>query len=128
MFRDYEGLLLKQQAVGEQNVYYSIGNAFSAIAGRIAYTLGLQGPCMAVDTACSSSLVAVHEACQNLRSGDCDLAIAGGANALLSPEIFMVYSKAKMLSRDGHCKTFSADANGYVRSEGAGCCHIKTFI
>lgn len=125
MFHDYENLLLKTRAEGKQQVHYSIGNAFSAMAGRISYTLGLQGPCMAVDTACSSSLVAVHQACQNLRIGECNLAIVGGVNALLSPEIFIVYSGAKMLSRDGKCKTFSDDANGYVRSEGAGVVILK---
>jgi acyl transferase domain-containing protein len=125
MFHDYQDLLLKNKPEGHQNAYYGIGNAFSAISGRIAYTLGLQGPCMTIDTACSSSLVAIHEACQSLKVGECKLGIASGVNLILTPETTIAYSQAGMLSRDGYCKTFSADANGYVRSEGAGVLILK---
>jgi acyl transferase domain-containing protein/SAM-dependent methyltransferase len=98
--------------------YFSSGNAFSVASGRIAYLLGLQGPAVSIDTACSSSLVAVHLACQALRSGECELALAGGVNLILSPEINVNFCKAGMMSRDGRCKTFDASADGYVRGEG----------
>jgi len=80
---------------------------------------------MAVDTACSSSLVAVDLACQHLRSGSCDLALACGVSLMLSPEVSINFSKAKMLSVDGRCKSFDADANGYVRGEGGGVVVLK---
>ena len=80
---------------------------------------------MAVDTACSSALVAVHQACQALHSGDCDLALAGGVNVLLSPVTVIAASRARMLSPVGRCKTFDASADGYVRSEGCGILVLK---
>jgi len=98
--------------------YFSSGNAFSVASGRVAYLLGLQGPAVSIDTACSSSLVAVHLACQALRAGDCDLALAGGVNLILSPEINVNFCKAGMMSRGGRCRTFDAAADGYVRGEG----------
>ena len=101
------------------------GNATSVIAGRVAFALGLEGPAVAVDTACSSSLVAIHQACQALHTGDCDLALAGGVNVLLSPVSTIVASRARMLSPDGRCKTFDAAADGYVRSEGCGMLVLK---
>jgi acyl transferase domain-containing protein len=100
--------------------YFSVGTAFSVAAGRVSYVLGLHGPAVAVDTACSSSLVSLHLACQGLRNGDCDLALAGGVNLILTPEINVNFSKAGMMSRDGRCRTFDADAAGYVRGEGGG--------
>lgn len=100
--------------------YFSPGNAFSVASGRVAYLLGLHGPAISVDTACSSSLVAIHLACQALKSGECNLAIAGGVNLILTPELSVNFSKAGMLSRDGRCKTFDAAADGYARGEGGG--------
>ncbi len=100
-------------------------NATNVISGRIAYTMDLQGPCMAIDTACSSSLVAVHLACQSLRSGESQLAIAGGVNVLLAGDTFVVLSKANMLSPTGRCKTFSDAADGYVRAEGCAVVILK---
>jgi acyl transferase domain-containing protein/acyl carrier protein len=102
------------------DVYLATGTALNAAAGRISFTLGLQGPCMAIDTACSSSLVAIHTACQSLRTRESNLAIAGGVNVMLSPDPFVLISKWGMLSPDGRCKTFDASANGFVRGEGCG--------
>ena len=104
---------------------FATGNAASVIAGRVAFALGLEGPAVAMDTACSSALVAVHQACQALYTGDCELALAGGVNVLLSPVSTIATSRARMLSPDGHCKTFDAAADGYVRSEGCGMLVLK---
>ena len=93
--------------------------------GRIAYLLGLRGPALAIDTACSSSLVAVDSACRSLRTRQCDLALAGGTNALLIPDTFVTTCKARMLAVDGRCKTFDAAANGYARAEGSGIVVLK---
>jgi len=100
------------------DVYFSPGNAYSVAAGRISYFLGAQGPAVSVDTACSSSLVALHLACQALRAGECDLALAGGVNLILTPEMNINFSKARMMAPDGRCKTFDERADGYVRGEG----------
>ena len=105
--------------------YFITGNALNAISGRVAFALGFEGPAVAVDTACSSSLVAVHQAVQALHSGDCDLAVAGGVNVLLSPVTVVAASRARMLSPVGQCKTFDASADGYVRSEGCGILVLK---
>ncbi len=99
--------------------YFSTGCAYSVASGRLAYFLGLQGPAVSLDTACSSSLVALHLACQGLRLGECDLALAGGVNLIVTPELNVNFSKAGMMARDGRCKTFDAAADGYVRGEGA---------
>ncbi|MFB1483789.1 type I polyketide synthase [Corallococcus sp. RDP092CA] len=122
---EYAQRLLGTQDPSRIDAYLSTGNALSVAAGRLSYTLGLVGPCMAVDTACSSALVTVHLACQSLRSGECDLALAGGVNLLLSPQLFVNFSRARMLAPDGRCKPFDAAANGYVRSEGCGMVVLK---
>jgi acyl transferase domain-containing protein/SAM-dependent methyltransferase len=98
--------------------YFSTGNSFSVASGRLSYFLGAQGPSVAVDTACSSSLVALHLACQGLRLGECDMALAGAVNLILTPEMNISFSKARMMAPDGRCKTFDASADGYVRGEG----------
>ena len=100
------------------DVYASTGNAYSVAAGRLSYFLGWHGPSMAVDTACSSSLVALHLACQALRLRECNLALAGGINLVLTPDMNICFSKARMMAPDGRCKTFDAAADGYVRGEG----------
>jgi acyl transferase domain-containing protein/NAD(P)-dependent dehydrogenase (short-subunit alcohol dehydrogenase family)/acyl carrier protein len=105
--------------------HHSTGNALSVTAGRLAFMLDWQGPALAVDTACSSSLMAVHLAVQSLRKGECDIALAGGVNLLLSPETSVLLSKGNMLAHDGRCKTFDARADGYVRSEGCGMVVLK---
>ncbi|WED44267.1 type I polyketide synthase [Legionella cardiaca] len=121
---DYAHLLLKQ---GNETIspYLGSGNALSAIAGRVAYLFGFHGPCMTIDTACSSSLAAVHQAVNAIRQGDCTLAIAGGVNLILTPQLSIALTKAHMLSPEGHCKPFSEDADGYVRSEGLGFVILK---
>ncbi len=100
------------------DIYLATGTALNAAAGRVSFTFGLRGPCMAIDTACSSSLVAIHTACQSLRNRESDLVLAGGVNCILSPDPFVLISKWGMLSPDGRCKTFDASANGFVRGEG----------
>lgn len=122
---DYARLLMPQGDLSQIDAYYLTGNPLNAVAGRLSYTLGLQGPCMAIDTACSSSLVAIHTACQSLRNGECRQALAGGVNLILSPENTIALSKAKMLAPDGRCKTFDASANGIVRGEGCGVLVLK---
>ncbi len=117
--------LLSSESLDKIEPYFITGNALNAISGRVAFALGLEGPAMAVDTACSSALVAVHQAVQALRSGDCDMAVAGGVNVLLSPVTMIAASRARMLSPVGRCKTFDASADGYVRSEGCGILVLK---
>lgn len=117
--------LLSAESIDKIEPYFITGNALNAISGRVAFALGFEGPAVAVDTACSSSLVAVHQACQALHSGDCDLALAGGVNVLLSPVTVVAASRARMLSPVGRCKTFDASADGYVRSEGCGILVLK---
>jgi len=116
-------LLLRDTS--EIDGYMSTGNAFSAAAGRIAYTFGLKGPTLSVDTACSSSLVAVHLACQALRAQECDAALVGGVNRIITPELSISFSKVRMLASDGRCKTFDASADGFIRSEGCGMVVLK---
>ena len=122
---DYGLLQACSDAEGDGNPYFNTGTPLNACAGRISYVLGLQGPCMAVDTACSSSLTAIHLACTSLRAKDCDLALTGGVNLTLSPLLNVTLSAAGMMSADGKCKTFSEDANGYVRGEGCGIVVLK---
>lgn len=117
------GKLLQQEA--DIDAYTSSGTVHSIVANRVSYLLGLTGPSIALDTACSSSLVAVHEAVKALRYGDCELAIAGGVNALIEPSFYIAFDKAGMLSPDGTCKTFDKSANGYVRGEGVATLILK---
>src|SRR3990167_2033392 len=100
------------------DLYTMLGSSPSIAANRIYYIFDLHGPSMAIDTACSSSLVALHQACNNLWNQESSMAIVGGVNLLLSPNSFVGFSKASMLSPNGQCKSFSAEGNGYVRSEG----------
>ncbi|MFJ8148773.1 SDR family NAD(P)-dependent oxidoreductase [Streptomyces sp. NPDC096048] len=101
------------------------GNVHSIVPNRVSHLLDLRGPSEAIDTACSSSLAAVHRAVIALRSGECDLALAGGVNALLSVEVYESLAKAGMLSPTGHCHAFGDAADGYVRGEGVGAVVLK---
>ncbi|MCC5601565.1 type I polyketide synthase [Nostoc favosum] len=107
------------------DAHTATGSAFSVTSGRLSYTLGLQGPSMAIDTACSSSLVTVHIACQSLRTRECNLALAGGVNLILTPVVTINECRARMLAADGRCKTFDAAADGYARGEGCGIVVLK---
>lgn len=101
------------------------GNQTSMISARIAYYMDLTGPNLTIDTACSSSLVAIHLACQSIRTGEADIAIAGGVSVLTTPDLYIMASKGEMLSPDGKCKPFDANADGFVPSEGAGVLVLK---
>ena len=110
---------------GANSLYMTTGTSDSTAVGRIAFALGLEGPAMAVDTACSSSLVAVHQAATALHRGEADLALAGGANIILSAAVMEAFAEGGMLAPDGRCKTFDAAADGYVRGEGCGMLVLK---
>ncbi len=123
---DYSNVILNyQDHLKVINAYLGTGNAHSIAANRISYLLDLRGPSAAIDTACSSALVAIHMACESLRSGQSGLAIAGAVNLILSPEVTIAFSHARMMAADGRCKTFDAKADGYVRAEGAGAVVLK---
>jgi myxalamid-type polyketide synthase MxaE and MxaD len=116
---------IKLSGLDAIDAYYGTGNVTSSAAGRLSYTLGFQGPSLTVDTACSASLVSTHLACQSLRSGECDMALAGGVNLILLPDVTIYMCKAKTMAADGRCKTFDASADGYVRGEGCGVIVLK---
>ncbi|CAA0107127.1 Phthiocerol synthesis polyketide synthase type I PpsA [Mycolicibacterium vanbaalenii] len=107
------------------NAYSGTGGALSVISNRVSYYYDLRGPSVTVDTACSSSLVAVHLACQSLRTGDSDLALAAGVNVLLSPAVTRSFDEAEAMSQSGRCHAFDARADGFVRGEGCGVAVLK---
>lgn len=120
---DYNEVL---QRCGRQNEAYApTGLSHAILANRISFLLDLRGPSEPVDTACSSSLVAIHRAVRAIETGDCDAALAGGVNALLTPQLYIAFAQAGFLSPDGRCKPFDSQANGYVRGEGAGVVMLK---
>lgn len=114
--------ILSSQKAG---IFTGTGIAHSIAANRISYFYDFKGPSFAVDTACSSSLVAMDQAYQSLNRHACDIVLVGGVNLLLSPYLFESFYKAGMLSPEGRCRTFSDDANGYVRGEGGGFIVLK---
>ncbi len=113
--------------INQLDPYISTANAKSIAANRISYLFNLHGPSIAIDTACSSSLVAIHQACQSLSLSQINLAIVGGVNLMLNPGITIALAESGMLSQEGKCKTFDANADGYVRGEGAGIVILKKY-
>lgn len=122
-----EYLSLLEKNIGEEDIdaYFATGNAGSTATGRLSFLLGLQGPNAAVNTACSSSLVALDLGCESLRNGSAEIALVGGVNVMLMPDMFISFSKGGMLSSDGYCKTFDKRADGYSRGEGCGMVVLK---
>jgi polyketide synthase 13 len=121
---DYGFLAISDPTVAHP--YAITGNSTAIIANRVSYFYDFRGPSVAVDTACSSSLVAMHQAVQALRNGECDVAVAGGVNALITPAVTLGFDEiGAVLAPDGRIKSFSADADGYTRSEGAGMLVLK---
>ena len=121
---DYGDLQVRDGG-GANDAYNGTGGSHSVAAGRLSYLLGVRGPSIAVDTACSSSLATIHLAVNSLRNRESDLALAGGVNLSLCPDVNVSLCKARMLSPDGRCKTFDSSANGYVRGEGCGVVVLK---
>ncbi|NRT86795.1 beta-ketoacyl synthase N-terminal-like domain-containing protein [Clostridium beijerinckii] len=107
------------------NPYVLTGSMANIVSGRLSYILGLQGPSISIDTACSSSLTAVHLACESLKNGGSDLALAGGVNLIISPQGFVSLCSLNALAKDGRCKTFDASGDGYGRGEGCGVVVLK---
>ncbi|NES19697.1 MAG: acyltransferase domain-containing protein, partial [Symploca sp. SIO3E6] len=122
---DYRNLL-SNSGLGSHRLALS-GNQLSIVPARIAYFLDLRGPVMAVETACSASLVAVHQACESIKRGESELAIAGGIHTMLTPDFQILSSQFQMVSGAGRCKTFDAEASGTVWSEGCGVILLKSY-
>lgn len=123
--QDYGNMQMYPENRASIGVHTNTGTTTSIAANRLSYAFDLRGPSMAVDTACSSSLTAAHLACRSLESGECDMALLGGAQLLLTLEPTIGFCKASMLAVDGRCRAFAADAKGYVRSEGVGVVVLK---
>jgi acyl transferase domain-containing protein/acyl carrier protein len=122
---DYQGLQHTPTDRAGISAHTPTGSAHSIAANRISYCLNLTGPSIAMDTACSSALTAVHVACEHILAGHCKTAMAGGVTVMITPDGFIGFSQAGMLSPEGKCKAFDASANGFVRGEGAGMVLLK---
>src|SRR6516165_1642059 len=122
---DYQGIQGTPWEHSGVGPHSPTGCAHSIAANRVSYCLNLRGPSVAMDTACSSALTAVHMACEHIRAGRGDIALAGGVTVMITPGGFIGFSQASMLSPDGQCKAFDASANGFVRGEGAGIVLLK---
>ena len=124
---EYRGIIMEASDTAEPapSLYTVSGTSYNTAIGRVSFVLGLQGPAIAMDTACSSSLVALHQAVTGLQHGEANLALAGGVHTILSGRLLELRANAGMLAPDGRCKTFDADANGYVRGEGCGILVLK---
>lgn len=113
---DYPMMMRRDGAVFD--IYRATGLALTSIANRVSFSLNIHGPSESIDTACSGSLVGIHHAIQSMQTGECEMAIVGGVNLLVGPDLFIAFDKAGMLSKSARSRTFDADANGYVRGEG----------
>ncbi len=122
---DYANLQFFHADLPPGDVYSVTGAAISIAANRISHAFNFSGPSVAVDTACSSSLVALHAACRSLANNECEFALVGGVNALISPQPYISFSRMGMIAPDNACKAFDARANGFVRGEGAGVVALK---
>ncbi len=123
MSSDYEALLFDQPERLDLRALNGAGRY--GLSGRISFCFGFEGPSVVIDTACSSSLAAVHLACRSLQAGDCELAVAGGVNLLLKPQVSIALSQGEVLAADGRCKFGNAEADGFGRGEGAGVVVLK---
>jgi acyl transferase domain-containing protein len=122
---DYHLMQSSLESETKSDMYMATGSVHSIVANRVSYALNLKGPSVAVDTACSSALIAVHLACESLRNGDSEMALAGGVNSILGPLPYLAFCKMGMLSPTGRCKPFDSRADGFVRGEGAGMVLLK---
>ncbi|MFY1616143.1 type I polyketide synthase [Micromonospora sp. WMMD736] len=124
---DYAVLHARTLGVDHVGAHYASGKEFSFGSGRVAYTFGLNGPCMTLTAACASSLLAVHLAARALAAGDCDTALAGGVNLMVGPELTLYMRRIQALSPQGLCRPFDADADGVVRGEGGAVVVLKRY-
>lgn len=122
---DYARSLSSAMEMNNIEMHTGTGIAFSILANRLSHRFNFNGPSMVVDTACSSSLVAIHLACRSIWLNECEMALAGGCNLMLHPEMYVIFSRMSVLSPEGRSKAFSDSANGFVRAEGAGLILLK---
>ena len=122
---DYKLLQFKTEGIEHIDSHTAVGVMMTMLSNRISYIYDFKGPSMTVDTACSSSLVTIHLACRSILNNECKMALAGGVNLMLTPDLTIAECKGGFLSPDGRCKTFDSSANGYARGEGAGLVVLK---
>jgi len=122
---DWQNLRNNPHNIMSAGAYTGINSSQTILSARLAYFFDLKGPCLTIDTACSSSLAALHLAAQSIWHRECRMALAGGVNVMLTPEATIAMSKGHFLNPEGYCRSFDADAKGYVRGEGAGIVILK---